>query len=122
LFDDIEKRLNDLVKPETVINEIGKAKVLAVFVREPKHSIIGCAVTEGRVEPNSKANVYRNEELIDEGEIAEVQVGKQQVSDVLKGQECGIKFVGKTKFEEGDILEVYREDVKTKEIKISVKK
>jgi len=122
LFDDIEKRLNELVKPEVVVNQLGRAKVLQVFIREPKYSIVGCAVTEGKVEGNAKANVYRGDELIDEGEIEEVQIGKQKVTDVLKGQECGIKFIGKTKFEEGDILEVYREETKAKEIKLSVKK
>lgn len=122
LFDDIEKRLNEIVKPEVSIEKLGKMKVAQIFIREPKYTIVGGAVTEGRVEGHTKVNVWRGEELIGDGEIDEVQIGKQKVTDVLKGQECGIKFIGKTKLEEGDVLEIYRELTKRKEIKLSVKK
>jgi len=122
LFDDIEKRLNEIVKPEVSVKTIGRLKTLQVFIKEAKYSIVGVAVTEGKVEPNTKVNIWRDEELIGEGEIEEVQIGKQKVSDVLEGQECGIKLVSKVKLEEGDAFEVYKEEVKTKEIKLTVKK
>ncbi|NIW80866.1 MAG: translation initiation factor IF-2 [Calditrichae bacterium] len=122
LFDDIEKRLNEIVKPEVTIEKLGKMKVAQIFIREPKYTIVGGAVTEGKVEGHTQVNVWRGEELIGDGEIDEIQIGKQKVTDVLKGQECGVKFIGKTKLEEGDVLEVYREVTKRKEVKLSVKK
>ena len=122
LFDDIERRLNEIVKPEVTINNLGKMKVAAIFIRESKYTIAGGPVIEGKIEGHTKVNVWRNEELVGDGEIEEVQIGKQQVTDVLKGQECGVKFIGKTKIEEEDVLEVYREETKAIEIKLSVKK
>lgn len=122
LFDDIEKRLNEIIKPEIEVEVLGRFKVAQIFIHESDYTIAGGAVTEGKIEPNTKANVYREDELIGEGEVAEVQIGKQKVTDVLQGQECGIKYVGKTKIEENDELEVYREESKAKEVKLSVKK
>jgi len=122
LFDDIEKRLNEIIKPEVSVETIGWAKVIQIFIKESKYLIVGVAVTEGRIEPRTKINIRRNEELIGEGEVEEVQIGKEKVADVLAGQECGIKLITKVKLEEGDSLEVYKEEVKTKEIRLTVKK
>jgi len=122
LFDDIEKRLNEIVKPEITIEKLGRMRVAAIFIRQPGYTIAGGAVTEGKVAGRTKVNIWRKGELIGEGDIEEVQAGKQKVTDVMQGQECGIKYVGKTKLEEGDELEVYREETRSKEIKLSVKK
>ncbi|MBU1922471.1 translation initiation factor IF-2 [Patescibacteria group bacterium] len=122
LFDDIEKRLNDLIQPEIIINKLGRMKVVALFRTEKQHMIVGCVVTEGKAEPDAKINVWRGEELIGEGLLEELQVGKQKVTDVLEGQECGIRFAGKVKLEQGDILEMFKEEKKTKRVKLSVKK
>ena len=122
LFDDIEKRLNDLIQPEVVVHKLGRMKVVALFRTEKQHMIIGGVVTEGKAEPDAKINIWRGAELIGEGLLEELQVGKQKVSDVLKGQECGIRFAGKVKLEEGDILEMFKEEKKAKRVKLSVKK
>lgn len=53
--------------------------------------------------------IWRDEELIGDGEIKEVRIGKEVVADAVKNQEAGIQYVGKTKVEVGDILEIYRE-------------
>ena len=120
LFDDIEGRLNNLIEPEVSIVKLGRIKVAAIFLKEPKYMIIGGAVTEGKAEPGTKINVWRGEELVGEGQLEELRVGKQVVTDVLQGQECGVRFIGKTKLEIGDILEVFREETKAIKINLSV--
>ncbi|MDD4995026.1 MAG: translation initiation factor IF-2 [Patescibacteria group bacterium] len=121
LFDDIEGRLNAIVKPEIVITKLGRVRVAAIFRHEAKYMIVGGPVIEGAAEANAKVNIWRGEELIGEADITELQSGKQKVNDVMLGQECGLKLAGKTKIEVGDILEIFKEESKTKEIKLSVK-
>ncbi|MEK9155236.1 MAG: hypothetical protein AAB839_01160, partial [Patescibacteria group bacterium] len=55
--------------------------------------------------------VLRDGQMMGEGKIEVLQIGKSVVKDVLPGQECGLSFVGKTKIEIGDILEAYTEEL-----------
>ncbi|MBU1131843.1 translation initiation factor IF-2 [Patescibacteria group bacterium] len=109
LITEVKRRLQELAKPETVREELGKMEILAIFRKLTDGAIVGGKVTEGKLEPGSKTAVFRNGEFVTSGKIVELQSGKQIVSDVMKGQECGIKFVGQPVLEIGDVLEVYKE-------------
>jgi len=66
-------------------------------------------VLEGKVEPGAKAAVLRNGQFLTSGKITALQIGKQEVTDAVKGQECGLKFEGQPIVESEDILEIYKE-------------
>jgi translation initiation factor IF-2 len=62
--------------------------------------------------------VLRGEQVVGEGEIVKIQVGKQAVKEVAGGTECGIEFSGKAKIEVGDTLETYHEESKARILQI----
>ena len=74
----------------------------------PKIGIVaGCYVTDGKVVRNAYLRVKRNNEVIHEGNLTSLKRFKDDVSEVQESYECGIGVEGFTKFENGDLLEVY---------------
>jgi len=60
--------------------------------------------------------VKRKGELVEVGTVSKCQVGQQNMNEVPAGTECGVRYEGKEKIEEGDLLEFYREESKAKKI------
>jgi len=110
LFEDVEEQVKQLVPSETVYTELGTMRVLAVFSKTDKGMIVGGQVLKGTIELGATARVTRDDQIIAEGVIDTLQCGKMNVKEAQQGEECGIGFKGKAKIEEGDILEVYREE------------
>jgi len=116
LFNDIVTRLNGLLPQETVVTELGKAEVAAIFRTESDKMIVGVKVKEGKLISEAKLRIWRGGEIVDEGAISALQSGKTNVKEVPAGQECGLAFSGKFKLEVGDILEAYTEESKARKI------
>lgn len=120
LMDDVVAKLKELIPSEKIYTELGQVKVLALFMKTEKGMVVGGQVTKGIAEVEATARVMRNAEVIGEGRVARLQSGKSDVRDVEQGSECGIEFEGKTKIEVGDVLDLYKEEVKQREFKIKI--
>ncbi|HLD18023.1 MAG TPA: translation initiation factor IF-2, partial [Patescibacteria group bacterium] len=118
LFEDALADLQKLLPSETVITELGKAEVLMNFRKTEEGWIVGVKVKEGKLKPKAKLRILRGESIVGEGEIVTVQSGKSEAKDAKAGQECGIRYKGRTKAELGDQLEAYIEEVKTRRLEI----
>jgi translation initiation factor IF-2 len=116
LVNDIKKKMEELAGAETVRHDIARAKVLAIFKTENAGQVIGGHIESGVMEPKTKVEVWRGTELVAAGEITNVQAGKQNVTRVEAGQECGLAFNGQPVIAVGDILRAYREE--KKEVKL----
>ncbi len=128
LVEEIKKGLTKLLEPEIVRKELGKLKVIAIFRKEKSRMIVGGKVTSGKVENKALADVFRpaslsrsgpaggNKEKIAKGRITQLQHNKKDMPEVEKGKEAGISFEGEPVIEEGDVLEVYREERKKREL------
>ncbi|MCX6785687.1 MAG: translation initiation factor IF-2 [Candidatus Komeilibacteria bacterium] len=117
LLEEVEARLKKLLKPEIIRTELGKVQVLAIFKTEKKEMIVGGKILEGRIVPGTKAKVLRAGEFITLGNLTEVRSGKQIVAEALKGESSGLKFVGEPVIQENDVLEIYQEEVKDRQLK-----
>ncbi|MCR4278891.1 MAG: translation initiation factor IF-2 [bacterium] len=115
LYDDVVRRLNELVPPETFVEDLGSVEVAAIFRTETDRMVVGCRVKEGKVVSGERIRVWRGEDPIGEGIVDSLQTGKQSSKECHAGQECGISFKGKTKIEVGDRLEIYHQETKKRE-------
>ena len=118
---EIEKRLPvDIVK-----TDLGKLKVLRVFFSTPKKKIVGGEVTQGKIRAGSKVIIRRpslatnkartamgakDESLIGEGEVVEMQREKTAIKEAQQGDQIGLTIEGKGKIKEGDMLDIYIEE------------
>ncbi|HCC23371.1 TPA: translation initiation factor IF-2 [Candidatus Falkowbacteria bacterium] len=109
LIDAVKARLNEIIKPEIIREDLGRVEVIKIFKKGDNSMVVGGRVVSGKVEKNTQAAVLRADEFVVKGKIIELKIGKQAVTDVMKGQECGLEFVGQPVIQEGDILDVYTE-------------
>jgi len=108
LLEEVQQILEGLLDPEILEKELGEAEILQVFYSKRKEMILGCKVNKGKLENKVKLRVIRNNSLVGEGTITSLQKGQEKVSEVPEGHECGIRFEGNIKAEEGDMIQAYK--------------
>jgi translation initiation factor IF-2 len=116
LIDEVKSRIEKLLAPDVTRINLGRLQILAIFRTEPKHMVVGGKVLDGKIEPGVKVDVIRKKVKVGEGKVEALQLAKQPITEAFEGQECGAKFTGKVKIEEGDILEFYREETKARKL------
>ncbi|MDP2812342.1 MAG: translation initiation factor IF-2 [bacterium] len=109
LLEDLEKRLTDIKSKKVIHNFLGRLEVLAIFKKSKDSLIFGGKVIEGKVTKNSKIKVIKNGEVETIGQLVNLQSGKEDVSEVVVGNEAGISYKGEPIIEVGDKLEFFEE-------------
>ncbi|NQU99655.1 MAG: translation initiation factor IF-2, partial [Parcubacteria group bacterium] len=115
MLDELKEKLKGMVEIELELAKIGKLDVLAVFRTEKDKNIVGGKVASGIMKKGVVIKIVREDKVIGEGKLSNLQSGKKDVAKVESGSECGITFGGHTNIKEGDVLEAYEErEVKKK--------
>ena len=110
LIEDVDKALRGMLEPvyEKVVS--GHAEVRAVFRIRRRGNVAGCYMTDGMAARNSWVRVLRNGEELFDGQLDSLKRFQEDVPEVRAGFECGVGVSGFDDFEEGDVLEFYREE------------
>ncbi|MFL5976371.1 MAG: translation initiation factor IF-2 [Solirubrobacterales bacterium] len=106
-IEDLKAAMEGMLEPEEVETTLGEAQVLQTFRASRVGLIAGCQVTEGRVTRGARARVVRDGTVVYTGEIASLRRFKDDVREVIDGQECGIVLKDFQDVKEGDVLEVF---------------
>src|SRR4051794_4672272 len=106
-IEDLKAAMEGMLEPEEVETTLGEAQVLQTFRASRVGLIAGCQVTEGRVTRGARARVVRDGTVVYTGEIASLRRFKDDVREVIEGQECGIVLKDFQDVKEGDVLEVF---------------
>ena len=114
LVEDLTREVVDMLTPEVLRTDLGRAKILAIFRTEKDRMIIGGSVAEGKVKDGAEFEIKRGEEILGRGRIRELQQSKVKTKEVLQGTEFGMSVETTTKILEGDVLVVFEETVKKK--------
>jgi len=116
LVEDIKKRLEAMLGEEVIRTDLGKLKVLAIFMTGKKEMIVGGKVTSGKMKNSEYIEIVRDESIIGRGKLNNLQQNKIDVDEVLQGNECGITFEGETRIKEGDTLMCFHKEVVKKKL------
>jgi len=108
----IRELMEKSLSPELVRTDVGKMKVLVIFMTEKIRQIIGGKVIEGEFKKGFRLEVWRDEEKIGTGRMLSLQINKKTVDTAKKGSECAIQYEGETRVQEGDILVLYKEEMR----------
>lgn len=81
----------------------GKAKIMAKFPFD-RTIVLGLMVLEGRIAKGDRIRISRKDEVIGEASIISVRQGKDQISKVEQGKECGIIISPILDFNIGDMI------------------
>ena len=94
---------------KTIHKFLGKLEVLAIFKSTKKSMIIGGKITEGKITKTSKIKVLKNGRVETIGELLSLQAAKEDVAEVVEGNEAGLEYKGEPIIEVGDTLEFFEE-------------
>ena len=113
LVDDVKAAMSGLLAPTLREEMLGNAEILEVFNISKVGKVAGCRVTDGRVERGANVRLIRDRVVVHEGKLSTLKRFKDEVKEVVVGQECGMAFEGYQDMRAGDVIECYRvEEVK----------
>jgi len=107
LLEDIVDALQGRLAPDRREKELGSAVILKIFNLSKGAKVCGSMVEKGTIKIGAKARVYREGELIFNGEVRSLRRFQDDVKEVKAGLECGIKLDNFADFEEKDLIQVY---------------
>jgi len=106
LIDAVEERIkNSIVKEETFVKQ-GNAEIKGVFTFDNK-PIAGILINEGKVNSAYKIKIIRNNKEIFFGKIKSLKHYKDDVRELISGQEGGVGVVDFEDFNIGDKIEFF---------------
>ncbi|MFV0281435.1 MAG: translation initiation factor IF-2, partial [Rhodoblastus sp.] len=113
LVDDVKGAMSGLLAPAIRETMLGNAQILEVFNISKVGKVAGCRVTDGTVERGAHVRLIRDNVVVHEGKLSTLKRFKDEVKEVLAGQECGMAFENYQDMRAGDVIECYRvEEVK----------
>ena len=98
--------IDGLFEAKTIEKHIGDAEIKKVFTIS-NNSIAGCYLEQGKALSSSNVKVLRENELISETTIKSLRREKNEVKEVVAGQECGIQLENFNEIQEGDKLSFF---------------
>jgi len=115
LVDDIKAAASGLLKAEVREHFIGYAAIKEVFKVTGVGKVAGCIVTEGVARRSAGVRLLREDVVIHEGTLKTLKRFKDEVKEVISGQECGMAFENYDDIRPGDVIEIFeREEVERK--------
>ncbi|MEI4471951.1 translation initiation factor IF-2 [Frigidibacter sp. MR17.24] len=112
LVDDLKQAASGMLKKEIRENFIGYAEIKEVFRVSDVGMVAGCLVTEGVARRSAGVRLLRDNVVIHEGTLKTLKRFKDEVKEVISGQECGMAFERYEDIRKGDVIEIFeREEV-----------
>ena len=108
LIDDIKGVLSGMLAPIQRETFLGNAEVLQAFDISKIGRVAGCRVTEGTVRKGARVRIVRDGVVVLElGVLQTLKRFKDEVNEVVSGQECGMAFQGFQDIKPGDLVECF---------------
>jgi len=112
LVDDVKKAASGLLSAEVREKFIGYATIKEVFKVSNVGKVAGCLVTEGVARRSAGVRLLRDDVVIHEGTLKTLKRFKDEVAEVISGQECGMAFENYDDIRPGDVIEIFeREEI-----------
>ncbi len=108
LVDDMKQAMSGLLAPTLRETFLGNAEILEVFTISKVGKVAGCRVTEGKVERGAQVRLIRDNVVVHEGKLSTLKRFKDEVREVVAGQECGMAFEGYQDMRQGDVIECFQ--------------
>lgn len=110
LLTEIKDIAETMLGEETVRNEIGRVKVLAIFRTQKNRQILGGKVEKGEALKGATVEVWRGREKITEGKLVNVKKDEKDMKRITEKEEFGMLLESSGKAEEGDEIVLFTEE------------
>jgi bacterial translation initiation factor 2 (bIF-2) len=106
-IEDVKNALRGMLKPVQKEVVLGSAEVRATFKIKGVGTVAGCYVLDGKMVRNANARLIRDGVVIYTGKIERLKRFKEDVQEVARGFECGVKLKDYNDVKVGDVIECY---------------
>jgi translation initiation factor IF-2 len=107
LVDDVKAAMSGMLDPTLREDMLGNAQILEIFDISKVGKVAGCRITDGKVERGAHVRLIRDSVVVHEGMLSTLKRFKDEVKEVVAGQECGMAFETYKDMRVGDIIECY---------------
>jgi translation initiation factor IF-2 len=108
-IDEIKAAMEGMLEPTVEEKITGNLEIREVFKITKVGSIAGCFVTDGKVYRTSKIRIIREGIVVHTGKLASLKRFKDDVKEVVHGQDCGLNIDNYNDIMSGDVIEAYEE-------------
>ena len=106
-INEIEAAMKGMLSPKFKEAIIGHAEVRETYKVSKVGTVMGCYVTDGKIQRGCQVRVLRDNIVIDEGDLASLRRFKDDVKEVASGYECGMQIEKFNDVKVGDVIECY---------------
>ena len=106
LYDYVESLMLDLIEPSYDRVFIGSASVRTVF-NINNGTVAGCYVEKGKLIKMCYLSVHRQDKIVYEGSLNSLKIMKDDVAEVLSGNECGL-MSDYNLWQKDDLIDAYQ--------------
>ena len=108
-IDEIKAAMEGMLEPTVEEKVTGNIEIKEIFKISKVGTIAGCYVTDGKVTKSSKVRIIREGIVVHSGKLASLKRFKDDVKEVIHGQDCGLNIDNYNDIQVGDIIEAYEE-------------
>jgi translation initiation factor IF-2 len=108
-IEEITAAMEGMLEPTIEEKITGNLEIREVFKITKVGTVAGCIVTDGKIKRDSKVRIIRDGIVQYSGVLASLKRYKDDVKEVVSGQDCGLNIKNFNNIEEGDIIEAYTE-------------
>jgi translation initiation factor IF-2 len=106
-INEIKSAMEGMLSPEIKEEVTATLEILETFKITKVGTIAGCMVKEGKIRRNSRVRIIREGIVVYSGELESLKRFKDDVKEVVSGQDCGLNIENYNDIKAGDIIEAY---------------
>lgn len=108
-INEVKSAMEGMLSPEIREEITANVEVQQVFKISKVGTVAGCLVKEGKIKRSNKIRLIRDGIVIYSGELGSLKRFKDDVKEVVAGQDCGLNITNFNDIQVGDVIEAYEE-------------
>ena len=106
-INELKDAIEGMLSPETQEKIVANLEIRETFKISKVGTIAGCMCLDGKITRNHNVRVIRDGIVVYTGKLASLKRFKDDVKEVVSGQDCGLNIEGFNDIKVGDIVEAY---------------
>jgi len=108
-INEIKEAIAGMHSPEIREKVVANIEIREVFHISKVGNVAGCMVLDGKLQRSTRIRLIRDGIVIYTGKLGSLRRFKDDVKEVVSGQDCGLNIDGCNDIKVGDIIEGYEE-------------
>jgi translation initiation factor IF-2 len=108
-IEELKSAMEGMLSPEIREEINATIEIREVFKITKVGKIAGCMVLDGKIQRDNKIRIIRDGIIIHTGKLGSLKRYKDEVKEVVSGQECGLNIENYQNIEVGDLVEAFTE-------------